>query len=229
MELTWFGHSSFKLRISSETIYIDPVRTNKLLGTTLVDKESADIVLVSHKHWDHFDPVTISQISKETTRFIVSEEIMTDDLVRELTFHVSTIDELKNYQRRMEKVGPGTQKDMDSGNIRVLKASEGICFLVETDYKILFLGDSTLSDEMIETKPDLITIPYWALKETEEQARVKRLSKKTKIIVCHYHFKTMGMPNFFVTEETFKKLISGNLSVILLNKTQPYTLGNNVA
>ncbi len=223
MKLTWFGHSSFKLETALETIYVDPVRTNKLLGTVLEDERSADIVLVSHSHWDHFDPRAVFQVSKETTRLIGPEEIV-DKFSKELTFYVSTNIELKNYLGKMEIVRPGTEKTMKNGNIKVLKASEGVCFLVETDYRVLFMGDSTLSVEMMRTRPDLIVIPYWALKQTEEQTKIKMLPKKTKIIVCHYHSNEMGLSNFFVAEEDLEKTISTNLNVIRLNKAQTLSL-----
>ncbi|MCE5249122.1 MBL fold metallo-hydrolase [bacterium] len=53
MRLTWFGHSSFKVVTSSGTALItDPYKPSERLTYTPINS-MADVVTVSHDHWDH--------------------------------------------------------------------------------------------------------------------------------------------------------------------------------
>ena len=51
MELKWLGHSSWKLKTGDKVIYLDPYEGEY--------DEKADIILVSHSHNDHCEPVKV--------------------------------------------------------------------------------------------------------------------------------------------------------------------------
>lgn len=54
MELTWFGHSNFRLATDDATILIDPFFVgNPSSPTTYKQIESCDLILVTHDHPDH--------------------------------------------------------------------------------------------------------------------------------------------------------------------------------
>jgi len=55
----WWGHASFQITVNDQTIYIDPYE-----GTY---KDKADMILVSHDHFDHLDISKIENIRKEET------------------------------------------------------------------------------------------------------------------------------------------------------------------
>jgi L-ascorbate metabolism protein UlaG (beta-lactamase superfamily) len=59
----WLGHSGFRVRAGRTTIYIDPYR---VAG----DAAPADLVLVTHGHYDHFSPRDIDAISHKRTWLI---------------------------------------------------------------------------------------------------------------------------------------------------------------
>jgi L-ascorbate metabolism protein UlaG (beta-lactamase superfamily) len=50
MQISWIGHSSFKIRSKDALIVTDPFENS--IGVNM-PKTSADIVLVSHEHFDH--------------------------------------------------------------------------------------------------------------------------------------------------------------------------------
>src|SRR5688500_16980891 len=59
----WLGHSGFRVRAARTTIYIDPYRVG-------ADAAPADLVLVTHGHYDHFSPRDITAISHRATWLI---------------------------------------------------------------------------------------------------------------------------------------------------------------
>jgi len=96
--LEWLGHSGFRLRVGRELVYIDPYR--------VPDRSPpADLILVTHGHYDHFSPQDVERLSTERTWLVgpaaVAErvsgqvhsiapgEALDDDMVRGL--HVAAI------------------------------------------------------------------------------------------------------------------------------------------
>ncbi|MFC1851547.1 MBL fold metallo-hydrolase [candidate division CSSED10-310 bacterium] len=223
MKLSWCGHSSFKLTLNSEVLFIDPVRSNKLLNTYLDQTEKADVVLVTHNHWDHCDADAIAQLSKETTRFLVPEETM-DVLVNGFTFYVHSMADLKKLLQQVEIVEPGIQKKLKNNTITVFSASEGVSFLITGEVKILFMGDSTVTEAMLETRAHYVVCPYWALKEKKEQAKIATFPDTTKIIVCHHHTINYGLPHFYLDEKSFEILFKKGLNIIRLDEQKEITL-----
>src|SRR5271157_2046259 len=62
--LFWTGHAGFYIGAHGTNIFIDPFRiTDKI-------KARADLVLVTHAHFDHNDPASVEMVKKEGTKFI---------------------------------------------------------------------------------------------------------------------------------------------------------------
>jgi L-ascorbate metabolism protein UlaG (beta-lactamase superfamily) len=61
-DIEWLGHAGFRLKVSGKTIYIDPYRAPR--------GPQADLILITHDHFDHFSLEDIEQLSGEGTRVI---------------------------------------------------------------------------------------------------------------------------------------------------------------
>lgn len=57
--IEWLGHSGFRIDASGATIYIDPYR--------IADGPTADLILVTHAHYDHFSPQDVERVTGEHT------------------------------------------------------------------------------------------------------------------------------------------------------------------
>jgi L-ascorbate metabolism protein UlaG (beta-lactamase superfamily) len=57
--LEWLGHSGFRIVEGGATIYIDPYR--------VAEGPKADLILVTHGHYDHFSPQDVERLSHPGT------------------------------------------------------------------------------------------------------------------------------------------------------------------
>jgi len=58
--IDWLGHASFRISAGRATIYIDPYRVPE--GAPL-----ADLILITHGHYDHFSPQDVERLTKRET------------------------------------------------------------------------------------------------------------------------------------------------------------------
>jgi len=72
VRITWLGHASVMITGSSATIFIDPWKTTR--------KERADIILLTHDHYDHYSESDINALLGASTRVVapMSTPLVTD-------------------------------------------------------------------------------------------------------------------------------------------------------
>lgn len=63
MRLTWIHHASFRVEADEGVLYIDPWKLDS-------QPHDADLIFVSHDHYDHCSPEDIERISKDDTAIV---------------------------------------------------------------------------------------------------------------------------------------------------------------
>ena len=139
VELKWLGHSGFLIK-NSKTIYIDPYNVK-------AGMDKADIILITHSHYDHCSVVDIEKIIQEGTKII-----LTADSQSKITRF--------NVPIKMEIVEPGQELDLGDVKISVLPAynidktfhpkdEAWVGYLVKINNLLIYhAGDSDLIPEM---------------------------------------------------------------------------------
>jgi len=64
----WLGHASFRIEDAGKQIYIDPYKLVK-------NEPKADIIFVTHAHYDHYSAEDIAKIIKDGTIFIAPKDV----------------------------------------------------------------------------------------------------------------------------------------------------------
>src|SRR3954470_3821109 len=59
----WLGHSGFRVTVGRQRVYIDPYRVSP-------QAPKADLILITHGHYDHFSPQDVERLTKPDTELI---------------------------------------------------------------------------------------------------------------------------------------------------------------
>src|SRR5207302_9019658 len=67
-KFTWYKQSAYKWKGEGITVYIDPWGLGE-------QEEPADVIFITHAHSDHFEPIDIEKIRKNTTQFVAPRDV----------------------------------------------------------------------------------------------------------------------------------------------------------
>jgi L-ascorbate metabolism protein UlaG (beta-lactamase superfamily) len=73
LKITFLGHASLAFAYQGKVLYVDPVGNPSGTPVDYAKMPKADIILVTHEHFDHLDPKAISTLRKEQTRIILTK------------------------------------------------------------------------------------------------------------------------------------------------------------
>jgi L-ascorbate metabolism protein UlaG (beta-lactamase superfamily) len=181
-----FIQSSFLIKSRDVVIYVDPHQIKA--------GEKADLILVTHAHFDHLDPESIAALRK-------------DDAV--IVANASCAQRLEDQGRvvALEEGQTASEKGVD---IRAVAGYNdhhprgfNVGFLFKVAGKAIYhAGDTGRVPEMAELGPiDVALIPIggtYTMDEQEAAALVRDLKPKA-VIPMHYGYATGGDPKRFAT------------------------------
>ena len=141
----WLGHAGFRVDAPGATIYIDPYRVD--------GGPPADVILVTHDHYDHFAPLTIERLTGNGTRLVAPASV-----AERLSGRVT---QLAPGERIEDEVAPGvevaavaaynTSKRDPSGKAYHPRGAGGVGYVVRVGGERLYhSGDTDVIPEMDE-------------------------------------------------------------------------------
>ena len=171
--IAWLGHDAFRIDASS-CIYIDPYQID--------GGKPADLILVSHEHYDHCSPEDVAMIQQPET-VIITEK----DSARKLSGDV-----------RM--MSPGERLSLDGLTVEAVpayntdkdfhpKANGWLGFIIDIDgVRIYHAGDSDYIPEMKDLDVDIALLPVSGtyVMDADEAVEAALAIKPQLAIPMHY-------------------------------------------
>ena len=200
-KIVWLGHDGFRID-GAKTIYIDPYQ--------IEGGPVADVILITHEHFDHCSPEDVEKIQGPDT-VIVTEK----DSAKKLTGDVRV-------------VKPGDTVDLGDVKIDVVpsyntdkdfhpKKNAWLGFTVEIDgIKLYHAGDADFIPEMKELAVDIALLPVsGTYVMTADQAVKATLAINPKLAIPMHYAAIVGDIQDALN---FEKALAGKVDVLVLEK-----------
>ena len=208
IKVHWLGHDSFVLE-GTKTVILDPFKAK--------GDYKADVLLISHEHFDHLSDDDIERFSNQSTT-IVAPRICEDPLTK--------------HRQEKKLVNPGTKTEVKGVGIEAIPAynlnkfrEPGKVFHPKADGKVGFVvtldgvrfyhaGDSDATPEMKGLNVDVAFLPVsGTYVMTAEEAAEAARAMKIKVAVPMHYGKIVGDRR---DAEKFKRLLEGAREVEIL-------------
>jgi L-ascorbate metabolism protein UlaG (beta-lactamase superfamily) len=210
IKVHWLGHDSFVLE-GTRTLVLDPFKAK--------GNYKADILLISHEHFDHLSPDDIRRFSNPST-IIVAPRICEGPL--------------HEFSQEKKFVQPGSDIELKGVGIHAVPAyninkfrEPGKVFHPKEDAKVGYVvtldgvrfyhaGDSDATPEMKALDVDVAFLPVsGTYVMTAEEAADAAKTMKAKVVVPMHFASIVGTK---ADAEKFKKLVGGSTTVEILEQ-----------
>lgn len=198
----WFGHDAICIK-GSRTVFFDPY---ELSGSA----PKADVILISHEHFDHCSPQDVEKIRKPDT-VIVTDRTSAGKL-----------------SGNIEVVKPGDRIKVKEISVEVYpayninkqfhpKSSGMLSFVVEMDgIRYYHAGDTDFIPEMEKMKVDVAFLPVSGtyVMTAQEAVEAARAIKPRVAVPMHYGSIVGSVRD----AESFSRALEGEIPVVILKK-----------
>lgn len=202
------ARSSIRIE-GTKIIYFDPFKITE-------EKHDADIVFVTHGHYDHFSPEDIKKVANESTILVVPES-MKQMLPEE-------VDESFAEIKFVKAEDAGTNLLIDDILVKWVRAynidkpfhtkeRDWVGYIVTLDGETYFVtGDTDANDDNVNAKCDVLFVPCGGKYtfDAKEAAEFTYKIKPRKVIPTHY----TDTPGESEIGEKFKEMVQDTMQDI---------------
>lgn len=177
--IEWLGHDSFRLSGGGKVVYIDPYQLRS-------HEPPADLILITHAHFDHFDAGEIEQLRRDSTVAAGPEEVAAQLPGCQV---LKPGDERELAGIRVQAVHAYNVNKFRSPGQPFHPKGDGLGYLIEIEgERIYHTGDSDAIPEMEGLQPDVVLIPVSGtyVMTAEEAVEAVRAMRPKKAIPMHY-------------------------------------------
>ena len=192
----------------SKVVYFDPFKING-------KSNDADIIFITHSHYDHFSPEDIEKVKNDNTKIVITTDL--ENKVKELGFDESSI----------LQVIPNNSYDFSGISFSTIpaynvlkpfhpKKNNWVGYIVNIDGKQIYVaGDTDNTKEAQSVKCDIAFVPVggiYTMNAKEAAELIKEMMPNKMAIPTHY--KTVV--GSYQDALYFKDLLEGVVDVDIL-------------
>ncbi|MDM7918183.1 MAG: MBL fold metallo-hydrolase [Methanosarcina sp.] len=210
IRIQWLGNSGFLLEGEGKKIYIDPYQ----IGKEPVFDEKADLLLITHEHFDHCSPEDIRKVRKSDTTTLIPENCSLEFRgdARRVAEGDILADGLEIKGVRIEVV-PAYNLDKPY-HPRGL----GVGYIIElAGLRIYHAGDSDFTPEIKTIIADIVLLPIGGTYTMDEEEAASAAAAISPGVVIPMHY---GSEDIEADPERFKALVHSknpDIKVIILD------------
>lgn len=209
--VTWYGQGSLRIISDDRCIYIDPL-------WIVEEMHDADIILITHSHFDHLSEDDIKKVIKEDTVFVAPQDCL---------------NQLKaEFDHGMIAILPGEEIDVEEVHIKAVaayniiktqnhpKENNWVGYVIDTDDgKYYYTGDTELIPEMEGLDVDVIFVPLgqvYTMNTVQQAVDAVKASGAKRAVPVHFG-KYEGTEK---DVQTFQMLLGDAAEMVLLPRVQ---------
>ena len=201
-------HSSIKIK-DNKIIYIDPFKIDK-------DYNDADIVFITHDHFDHYSEEDIDKVINENTTIIIPKELLTKILRKGINKNaVITVESNKEYM--VQGIKFETIPAYNTNKTFHPKENDWVGYIITLDgIRYYIAGDTDITEENRKVKCDVAFVPVggtYTMNYSEAAELVNII--KPKIAVPIHYGSIVGTKQ---DATNFIKLLHSSIKGIILMK-----------
>ena len=207
--IKWLGHASFQIIMNGFIIYVDPYEG------TYVDK--ADLILLSHEHFDHCDISKIEKIRKEET-IIIAPSICSSRMKGKVKVLIAG-EKVTINDFIIEAVQAYNIKRFRSPGVPFHPKGSGLGYLITASGKtVYYAGDTDFVQDMNKLRNVFLAILPTGGTYTMDNLEAAKATLTIKPQVA------IPMHTLDSDPKQFKKLVeqSSKIKVTLLNQGEKY-------
>lgn len=206
MDIKVLCHSSIKIVSEGKIIYFDPFRIKE-------DKNDADIIAITHSHYDHFSEEDINKVKNEKTKILVTSDLL--DRTLELGFKKENITiVLPNNLYTVLDIEISTIPAYNTNKKFHPKDNNWVGYLLRLENQVIYIsGDTDITEENKKVKCDITLVPIGGTytMKYDEAAELINIIRPKLVIPTHYA-EIVGEKE---DAKKFQGLISSSINVIV--------------
>ncbi len=210
--IKWLGHAGFVVEAKGKTIYIDQFRVKNA-------SRKADILLITHPHFDHLSNADIAEVATEGTDVLVPA-----DSTEKIEYGKATsVVPNKQYNIRGIKISTVPAYNIDARRLKNHpKANGWVGYVVDIGgVKVYHAGDTDFIPEMRALAVDLALLPMGGTytMDLKEAVAAANSMHSTKSFAPMHYKNLLGAEGSVRAEEEFRKEVRN--STILQEIQEP--------
>ena len=201
-------HSSIKIN-KEKTIYIDPFKIDK-------NYNDADIIFITHDHYDHYSEEDIDKVINENTTIIIPEELLTK-LLRKGINKNAIITVKPNEKYMVQEIKFGTVSAYNTNKTFHPKENDWIGYIITLDgIRYYIAGDTDITEENRKVKCDVAFVPVGGTYTMDFKEAAQLINEIQPKIAVPIHYGSIVGTEQDATD--FIKLLHPSIKGIILMK-----------
>ena len=201
-------HSSIRIS-KNKAIYIDPFKIDK-------DYNDADIVFITHDHFDHYSEENIDKVINENTTIIIPKELLTKILRKGINKNaVITVESNKEYM--VQGIKFETIPAYNTNKTFHPKENDWVGYIITLDgIRYYIAGDTDITEENRKVKCDVAFVPVGGTYTMDFKEAAQLINEIQPKIAVPIHYGSVVGTKQDATD--FIKLLHPNIKGIILMK-----------